>query len=469
MRALLILFVGGIACSSSQPMPLASVDAGIPPPTNGDGVGDAGSIPPASDAGAGGTVTATGTGLLPAAASGWTAFSARAETRAATNISAGADGYVLNIAGGGLPTVYGGWTAHVSGLQGAAWYRFNARARASGINSLRESIGIVLRWTGVGEEVSPDYVWDFDRQPDGSIAFDRTIQTPAGATGVEVQLILQWSANGQVAFDKLSLAATPAPAARKVRVAAVYFRPDQTKSGVDSVQQAGQYAGQIATTYSPDVIVLGETLNYIGAPGTFETNAEPIPGPSTSFIAGIASAHRVNIAFGMVERVGKVLFNTAVLIDRNGNIVGKHHKVQLPLAEAAGGLAPGDSVAVFDTDFGRVALLICQETSFPEPAREAALQGAEMLIVPIWGGKTALVHARAVENGIHLVASGYDYASEVIDPLGTVLASVTINNGPKVAVADVDLGKRYREDWLGDWRDIVNKERRTTPYQVQLP
>jgi len=37
------------------------------------------------------------------------------------------------------------------------------------------------------------------------------------------------------------------------------------------VQQAGQYAAQVATTYSPDIIVLGETLNYIGAPGTFES------------------------------------------------------------------------------------------------------------------------------------------------------------------------------------------------------
>jgi predicted amidohydrolase len=171
----------------------------------------------------------------------------------------------------------------------------------------------------------------------------------------------------------------------------------------------------------------------------------------------------------MVERSGDTLFNTAVLIDRNGNIIGKHRKVQLPLAEAAGGLSPGDSVQVFDTDFGRVALLICQESSFPEPAREAALQGAELLLVPTWGGKTALVHARAVENGIYLAASGYDYASEVVNPLGTVLASTTINSGPKAAIADIDLGKRFREDWLGDWRDIANKERRAGPYQYRVP
>jgi predicted amidohydrolase len=267
----------------------------------------------------------------------------------------------------------------------------------------------------------------------------------------------------------LSFAPVAASPSRKVRVAAIYYRPSGTRNGLESVQQAASYAAQVAAAQHPDVIVLGELLNVIGAPGTLDSNAESIPGPSTNAISTVARAQHVNIAFGMVERVGGALFNSAVLLDRNGTIIGKYHKVQLPLSDAAGGLAPGDSVPVFDTDFGRVALLICQDAAFPEPAREAALQGAEMLLVPIWGGKTTLVHARAVENGIYLAASGYDYASEVVNPLGTVLASVTIGAGPKVAVAEVDLSQRFRETWLGDWRDIANKERRTSPYQVQLP
>ena len=96
-------------------------------------------------------------------------------------------------------------------------------------------------------------------------------------------------------------------------------------------------------------------------------------------MAGVTATYRVNIAFGMLESIDSLLYNTAVLLDRNGQITGKYHKVQLPLSEASAGIAPGDSVPVFDTDFGRVALLICHDTSFPEPAREAALQGAELL------------------------------------------------------------------------------------------
>jgi predicted amidohydrolase len=235
------------------------------------------------------------------------------------------------------------------------------------------------------------------------------------------------------------------------------------------VQKAVAYASQVASANHPDVIVLGELLNVIGAPGTFESKAEPIPGPSTTAVAALARAQHVNIVFGMLERSGSQLFNTAVLIDRGGNVVGKHHKVQLPLSDAALGITPGSAVDVFDTDFGRIAILICQDTSFPEPAREAALKGAEILLIPIWGGRTTLVRARAVENGIPLAAAGYDYASEVVNPLGTVLSSVVVDGAPHAAIADIDLSQRFREEYLGNWRDVSAKERRTSPYQYRLP
>ena len=90
----------------------------------------------------------------------------------------------------------------------------------------------------------------------------------------------------------------------------------------------------MASTYHPDVMVMGETLNNIGAPGTLDSKAETVPGPSTDYVAAVARTYRTNIAFGLVERVDNLLYNTAVLIDRTGAIIGKHHKVQLPLADA---------------------------------------------------------------------------------------------------------------------------------------
>ena len=436
-------------------------ESGLPPTSN---------APTDSSPAEAGTLIATGSGMMPATPDGWRAFSPRPESAAVTSTAPGPDGYVLKAAAAGNADVFGGWTTHVTGLQGGAYYRFGARARAADVASIRESATIIFRWRGAfGDEVPPDYVWSFNKLEDGSVSFDRTLQAPPGTTAVDVELVLQWAAGGQVAFDKLSLVPTAAPPARKVRVAAVQYRPSRSQSGLESVQKAAAYASQVASEHHPDVIVLGELLNVIGAPGTFESKAEPIPGPSTEAVAAVARAQHVNIVFGMIEKEGSRLFNTAVLIDRNGNIIGKHHKVQLPLSDAAQGITPGSAVEVFDTDFGRVGILICQDVSFPEPAREAALQGAEILLVPIWGGKKTLLHARAIENGIHLAASGYDYASEVVNPLGAVLSSVVIDGAPHVAIADIDLSQRFREEYLGDWRDIAAKERRTNPYPYRLP
>jgi predicted amidohydrolase len=207
-------------------------------------------------------------------------------------------------------------------------------------------------------------------------------------------------------------------------------------------------------------MVFGELANVIGAPGDYEAKAEAVPGPSTAAMAALASRFKTYVVFGVLERDGRVLYNTAVLLDRSGAIAGKYRKRQLPLSEAAGGISPGRGMPIFHTDFGTVALLICQDTAFPEPAREAAIAGAEMLLVPIWGGKPPVIATRAVEHSLYIVASGYDYASEVVDPLGSVLARVAKPGEPAAAVTTIDLSTRFREKWIGDWRDTAEKQRR---------
>jgi predicted amidohydrolase len=129
------------------------------------------------------------------------------------------------------------------------------------------------------------------------------------------------------------------------------------------------------------------------------------------------------------------------------------------------GIAPGSGFPVFDTELGRIGMLICHDASFPEAARELTLGGAELILMPIWGGRQTLVRARAMENGVYVVTSGYDYPSEVIAPTGEVLAAVPINKGPAVAVADIDLSRRFREDWIGDWNDSYQRQQRPKAYR----
>jgi len=397
---------------------------------------------------------------MPGSSSDWTGFSARADSAAVLQASAGSP-YALEIFGNGVPSVYGGWRTRISGLSGNAHYRFRTRALATGITSPREAITILLRWRGTfGDKVAPDYVWNYTTEPDGQLLFDRTLEAPSGTSAVDVELVLQWASDGRVRFDALSFTPALAPAPRPVKIAAVSYRPQSTSTGIESVQRAATYGAEVAAKHQPDVMVFGELLNVIGAPGTYDAKAETLPGPSSEAMSAVARTHRTYVVFGMLEREGRLLYNTAVLLDRSGAIAGKYRKMQLPLAEVSAGITPGNTVPVFQTDFGRVALLICQDTAFPDPAREAAIQGAELLLIPIWGGKPSLIAARATEQSVYVAAAGYDYSSEIVDPLGVPISRIAVPGTPDAAVATIDLARRFREDWSGDWRDVSNKQRR---------
>jgi predicted amidohydrolase len=164
----------------------------------------------------------------------------------------------------------------------------------------------------------------------------------------------------------------------------------------------------------------------------------------------------VYVVAGLYERDGKTIYNTSVLIGRDGKLAGKYRKVCLPREEIDGGITPGTDYPVFDTDFGRVGMMICWDVHFPEVARELSARGAEVILMPIWGGNETLAKARAIENQIHLVASGYDFPTVIYDRKGEVAAKG--EKDPSVILTEVDLNDRTLWPWLGDWRSRIWRE-----------
>ena len=145
------------------------------------------------------------------------------------------------------------------------------------------------------------------------------------------------------------------------------------------------------------------------------------PDPSISQTVSV-QASTTYVVSGIYEREGATIYNTAVLIDRKGNVAGKYRKVYLPREEVERGLTPGLHFPVFQTDFGKVGLMICYDVFFAEPARALANQGADMILMPIWGGDETLAKARAIENGVFLITSGYDHPTYIMDPFGERLS-----------------------------------------------
>jgi predicted amidohydrolase len=202
-------------------------------------------------------------------------------------------------------------------------------------------------------------------------------------------------------------------------------------------------------------------MTVVGTGRSYVDAAETVPGPATEQLGELARQTNAYIVAGLYEREGQAVYNTAVLIDRKGRVAGRYRKVYLPREEIEAGLTPGDDYPVFETDFGRLGIMICWDVQYADPARALALGRAEVIAMPIWGGNQTLGKARAIENHVFLVSSGYDYPTEIVDPLGAVVAQAGDGQQPGIALAEIDLNRRYVDPWLGNMRARFFHELRT--------
>ena len=115
--------------------------------------------------------------------------------------------------------------------------------------------------------------------------------------------------------------------------------------------------------------------------------AEPIPGPSSERLGRLAKAHSMVIVASLFERRAAGLYhNTAVVLERDGSLIGRYRKMHIP--DDPGFLekfyfTPGDlGFEPVDTSVGRLGVLVCWDQWYPEAARLMALAGAELLLYP---------------------------------------------------------------------------------------
>ena len=275
------------------------------------------------------------------------------------------------------------------------------------------------------------------------------------ATSAKIELVYRWDANGIVHFAGTSLEKASAPQSRIVKVAAVHHRPRNSKSARENLVQFSKLIA-IAAEQKADIVCLPEAITLVGTTDNYVSASEPVPGPTTEFLGDIARKHHLYIVAGILERKDDIVYNTAVLIDRNGNLAGKYRKVSLPQEEIDGGITPGNSFPVFETAFGKIGLMICWDVTFPESARALAQKGAEIIFLPIAGGDVTLTRARAIENQVYLVSSTYDMITAVFDHRGNVMKQATEKN--PVIVTNVDLNKQTLWPWIGDLKSRISRE-----------
>lgn len=178
-------------------------------------------------------------------------------------------------------------------------------------------------------------------------------------------------------------------------------------------------------------------------PDLLEMLAEPVPGPTSERIAEIARAGNCYAVTCFFEKLDGKIYNTALILDPNGRVVGKYHKVQLPPVEQLL-TTPGSDLPVFDTDLGRIGMLICYDMMTPEVARCLALQGADILCWPSLGygwwdeAGDFTLRSRAHDNQVTILGALPTHSC-IVNPYGDFLGMAGLSDTAVVS-AEIEPG-----------------------------
>lgn len=256
----------------------------------------------------------------------------------------------------------------------------------------------------------------------------------------------------------------------KIKIAAIQMSTVADK--MENVRTVKAYLEKIKDE-NPDFVILPEMFCCPYQTENFPIYAEKEGGPVWQQLSGYAKQYGIYLIGGSMpekDAEGNV-YNTSYIFDREGKQIGKHRKVHLFDIDIKGGqtfkesdtLTAGDSDTVFDTEFGKMGVMLCFDIRFPELSRMMVNDGARIVFVPAaFNMTTGPAHwelsfrTRALDNQIYMVgcapardvSAGYISwgHSIVTDPWGRVIDMLDEKKGILLAELDMDYEEQVREE-----------------------
>ncbi|ADE81827.1 beta-ureidopropionase [Xylanibacter ruminicola] len=267
-----------------------------------------------------------------------------------------------------------------------------------------------------------------------------------------------------------------------------FLQQHNTADTKDNILRLGEGITDLAKR-GAQLIVLQELHNTLYFCQTEDVDlfdlAETIPGPSTKLYCELAKKCGVVIVASLFEKRAPGLYhNTAVVIESNGEIVGKYRKMHIPDDPAYYEkfyFTPGDlGFHPIQTSVGKLGVLVCWDQWYPEAARLMAMQGAEMLIYPTAIGYAdndtpeeqqrqrmawqTVMRGHAVANGLPVIAvnrvgfepdssgqtAGIQFwgTSFVAGPQGEIIYEASTDDEESIVVEmDMDRSEQVRRWW----------------------
>lgn len=244
-----------------------------------------------------------------------------------------------------------------------------------------------------------------------------------------------------------------------------------SKSKIENLETALAYIKK-ASLEKADMVVLPEMFCCPYETSCFPLYAEE-EDESCSKLSSLARENSLYLIAGSVpekDAKGKI-YNTSYVFDRQGRLIGKHRKIHLFDIQIEGGqyfkesdtLSAGNNLTVFETEFGRIGLLICYDLRFPELSRLLVEEGAKAIIVPGAFNMTTgpahwetLFRSRALDNQIFTIGAApardtlSNYVSYgnsiVVSPWGDILARMDEKEGLLFVELDLSYVDKIRAE-----------------------
>ena len=258
---------------------------------------------------------------------------------------------------------------------------------------------------------------------------------------------------------------------REITVSAIQMSSTPDKD--DNLQTAERLI-RAASSSGAELVALPELWSCHGLEKVYRENAEPIPGPTTDFLAGLARELGLYLLGGSILENDPdltKLHNTSTFYGPDGEMSAVYRKIHLFDVKApdreyleSETISPGTEIVTAKAGAATLGLSVCYDLRFPELYRLLALHGAEVFAVPaaftLHTGKDhweLLLRARAVENQAFVIAPAqwgqkadgrWTYGrSMIVDPWGTVLAKCPDRDGHALATLHLDYLNRFREEF----------------------
>ena len=191
-----------------------------------------------------------------------------------------------------------------------------------------------------------------------------------------------------------------------------------------------------AASFQPDIVCLPELFT--------RSAAEPAPGPTTDRLGAWARKHSSYVIAGIRLLSGGRTYNSAVLLDRGGRLIGRFDNIHPDHRQLDSGMTPGVAdPPVFETDFGKIGIQICFDVNWWEDWKRLKEKGAKIVFFPAAYPAARQLSAIALANEMFVVSSAGTRPSRIYDITGRVLAAS--GHYQRWAAAVLPLGRRLYE------------------------